>query len=135
MTLRLRHNVTLRGPEDAPVMLFAHGFGCDQSMWRFVAPAFEATHRVVLFDHAGCGGADPAAYDVTRHGSLEGYAEDVVAICADLEHRSVRKGDHFGHLRTGDRQEGGHRDRLVRVDRLRTARGGSDERTAMDPVE
>jgi sigma-B regulation protein RsbQ len=89
MTLRLRHNVTLRGPEDAPVMLFAHGFGCDQSMWRFVAPAFEATHRVVLFDHAGCGGADPVAYDVTRHGSLEGYAEDVLAICADLELRDV----------------------------------------------
>ncbi len=70
-------------------MLFAHGFGCDQTMWRFVAPAFEATHRVALFDHVGCGGADLTAYDVRRHGSLDGYAEDVLAVCEALDLREV----------------------------------------------
>ena len=66
-------------------MVFAHGFGCDQSMWRFVAPAFEATHRVVLFDHVGAGGSDLRAYDPQRYGSLEGYADDVVQILEALD--------------------------------------------------
>ncbi|WP_345216862.1 alpha/beta hydrolase [Georgenia halophila] len=61
-------------------MLFAHGFGCDQTMWRFVAPAFEATHRVVLFDHVGAGRANDAAFDHARYSSLQGYADDVLQI-------------------------------------------------------
>jgi sigma-B regulation protein RsbQ len=65
-------------------MLFAHGFGCDQNMWRYVAPAFADDHRVVLFDHVGAGGSDLSAYDPERYGSLEGYARDVVEICAAL---------------------------------------------------
>ena len=48
-------------------MLFAHGFGCDQNMWRFVTPAFEATHRIVLFDHVGAGGSDLTAFDPDRY--------------------------------------------------------------------
>jgi sigma-B regulation protein RsbQ len=75
-----RHNVTVRGRDDAPAIVFAHGYGCDSNMWRFVAPAFEADHRVVLFDHAGAGASDLAAYDPARHGSLDGYAADVVEI-------------------------------------------------------
>ena len=51
-------------------MVFAHGFGCDQNMWRFVAPAFEADHRVVLFDHVGAGGSDLSAYDPERYATL-----------------------------------------------------------------
>lgn len=66
-------------------MIFAHGFGCDQHMWRFVAPAFEADHRVVLFDHVGAGGSDLAAYDRARYSSLEGYAEDVLEISRALD--------------------------------------------------
>jgi sigma-B regulation protein RsbQ len=66
-------------------MLFAHGFGCDQNMWRYVAPAFRSDHRVVLFDHVGAGGSDLSAYDPERHASLEGYARDVREICATLE--------------------------------------------------
>ena len=66
-------------------MVFAHGFGCDQNMWRFVAPAFEADHRVVLFDHVGAGGSDLSAYDPERYGTLDGYADDVVEICRELE--------------------------------------------------
>jgi sigma-B regulation protein RsbQ len=66
-------------------MLFAHGFGCDQNMWRDVAPAFATDHRVVLFDHVGAGNADPAAWDPERYASLDGYARDVLEICAALE--------------------------------------------------
>lgn len=70
-------------------MLFAHGFGCDQQMWRFVAPAFDATHDVLLFDHVGCGGSDPAAYDDERHATLDGYARDVVDLVEALDLRDV----------------------------------------------
>jgi len=85
MDVLARNNVTVHGPQDAPPMLFAHGFGCDQHMWRHVAPAFAADHRVVLFDHVGAGGADPAAWDPERYASLDGYATDVLEICAALD--------------------------------------------------
>ncbi len=75
-----RNSVTVTGRADGPTLVFAHGFGCDQQMWRLVAPSFEATCRVVLFDHVGAGGADPAAYDPVRHARLEGYAADVVEV-------------------------------------------------------
>jgi sigma-B regulation protein RsbQ len=84
-----RHNVTVHGPSDAQPMLFAHGFGCDQNMWRFVAPAFADRYRVVLFDHVGAGGSDHSAYDVQRYSSLYGYADDVLQICEALELRDV----------------------------------------------
>ncbi len=83
-----RHHVQCTGRDGRP-LLFAHGFGCDQGMWRFVAPAFEAAHRVVLFDHAGAGASDPGAYDAQRHASLHGYAADVVAICEALDLRDA----------------------------------------------
>jgi sigma-B regulation protein RsbQ len=66
-------------------MIFAHGFGCDQHMWRFVAPKFEADHRVVLFDHVGVGDSDLSAYDPDRYSRLDGYAEDVLEICRALD--------------------------------------------------
>jgi len=84
-----RLNVRESGRPDGQPILFAHGFGCDQHMWRFVAPAFEDDFRVVLFDHAGAGSSDPTAYDPQRHGSLTGYAEDVLAVCAALDLREV----------------------------------------------
>jgi sigma-B regulation protein RsbQ len=70
-------------------MLFAHGFGCDQTMWRFVAPAFEDRFRLVLFDHVGFGGSELAAFSRERYASLDGYAADVLEICAALELRDV----------------------------------------------
>jgi sigma-B regulation protein RsbQ len=80
----LRNSVRVTGlPAGRPV-LFAHGFGCDQSMWRFVAHDFEVDHRVVLFDHVGSGSSDLSAYDPVRYGSLAGYAEDVVELCREL---------------------------------------------------
>jgi len=84
MSVVTRNNVVIRGNEHGPPMLFAHGFGCDQNMWRHVAPAFEADHRVVLFDHVGAGASDPAAYDPDRYSSLQGYAQDVLEICREL---------------------------------------------------
>jgi sigma-B regulation protein RsbQ len=80
-----RNNVTLAGPPEGHPMVFAHGFGCDQGMWRHVAPAFTRTHRVVLFDHVGAGGSDLTAYSVTRHSRLEGYATDVTEILDALD--------------------------------------------------
>ncbi|HEX4018448.1 MAG TPA: alpha/beta hydrolase [Frankiaceae bacterium] len=79
-----RNNVMIAGQDGAQPMLFAHGFGCDQHMWRHVAPRFEADFRVVLFDHVGVGGSAAAAFDPQRHASLQGYADDVVGLCHDL---------------------------------------------------
>ena len=70
-------------------MVFAHGFGCDQNMWRFVAPAFEATRRVVVFDYVGFGASDLAAWDEGRYATLDGYARDVLEICAELDLKDV----------------------------------------------
>ena len=65
-------------------LLFAHGFGCDQSMWHEVASAFADEFRIVLFDSVGAGNSDLAAYDRARYGSLDGYADDVIEICREL---------------------------------------------------
>lgn len=79
-----RFNVKVSGRPDGQPMLFAHGFGCDQHMWRHVSPLFEDEFRVVLFDHVGAGGSDLASYDPDRYTSLEAYAEDVLTICRGL---------------------------------------------------
>ncbi|HEV3365788.1 MAG TPA: alpha/beta hydrolase [Acidimicrobiia bacterium] len=84
-----RNNVKLSGRGDGQPMVFAHGFGCDQTMWRFVAPAFEDRYRVVLFDHVGAGNSDLTAYDPGRYGSLTAYADDALDICRELDLRNV----------------------------------------------
>src|ERR1700723_1716279 len=83
MSVIERNNVHLQGSGDR-AMVFAHGFGCDQNMWRFVAPEFEKDFRVVLFDHVGAGGSDLSAYDPRKYSTLSGYADDVVEIGRDL---------------------------------------------------
>lgn len=85
MAVVTRNNVVQTGRADGQPMLFAHGFGCDQHMWRTVAPAFEDDFRVIRFDHVGAGRSDAAAYDPDRYGSLAGYAADVLDICAELD--------------------------------------------------
>jgi sigma-B regulation protein RsbQ len=87
--IRERHHITELGPDDAAVMMFAHGFGCDQNMWRHVVPHFADTHHIVLFDHVGAGRSELSAYDPVRYSSLTGYAEDVLAICDELSLREV----------------------------------------------
>lgn len=89
MDVVARHNITMTGRPDGQPMIFAHGFGCDQNMWRHVAPAFTDAFRVICFDHVGAGGSDLASYDVERYGSLAGYAQDVVRICEELGLRNV----------------------------------------------
>ena len=65
-------------------MMFAHGFGCDQNMWRFVTPAFEKNYKIILFDYVGCGKSDISAYSSKRYSDLNGYVEDVLDICEEL---------------------------------------------------
>jgi sigma-B regulation protein RsbQ len=79
----VRNNVRIAGAGPTAIM-FAHGFGCDQNMWRHVAPAFEDNFRTVLFDHVGAGGSDLKAYDSRKYSTLKGYAEDVVEIGNEL---------------------------------------------------
>jgi len=69
--------------------MFAHGYGCDQAMWRHVTPAFEDEFRIVLFDHVGCGNSDPAAFSRTRYSSLNGYARDVLEIIEELDLKKI----------------------------------------------
>jgi sigma-B regulation protein RsbQ len=84
MKILQRNNVRVSGREDCQAVVFAHGFGCDQNMWRLVAPAFADDYRVVLFDHVGAGGSDLSAYHRSRYDSLQGYARDLLEICREL---------------------------------------------------
>jgi sigma-B regulation protein RsbQ len=79
MSVEFRNNVQISGSGEQ-AMMFAHGFGCDQNMWRFVAPAFEADFTTVLFDHVGAGRSDLSAYDRQKYSTLYGYADDIVEI-------------------------------------------------------
>jgi sigma-B regulation protein RsbQ len=83
MSIIERNNVHVSGT-GSKAMMFAHGFGCDQNMWRFVAPSFEPDYRVVLFDHVGAGGSDLSAYKSDKYASLSDYADDVVEIGREL---------------------------------------------------
>ena len=83
-----RNNVVAFGRGTQP-MLFAHGFGCDQTMWRLVTPAFEGDYRVVLFDYAGHGRSKRAAYDVGRYATLDGFAQDLLDVVRALDLRDV----------------------------------------------
>jgi sigma-B regulation protein RsbQ len=74
-----RNNVQIKGSGDE-AMVFSHGFGCDQNMWRFVAPAFEDRFRTILFDHVGAGGSDLAAYEPGKYSTLGSYADDLLEI-------------------------------------------------------
>ena len=82
--IRKRNNVHLLG-EGSQTMIFAHGFGSDQSAWRHQVAAFESNYRIVLFDHVGAGKSDLAAYSPRRYSSLYSYAEDLLEICAELK--------------------------------------------------
>jgi sigma-B regulation protein RsbQ len=82
--ISLRNNVKIIGKGNT-TMMFAHGFGCDQNMWRFITPAFEDKYRIILFDYVGAGKSDKAAYNSERYSSLQGYAQDVLEICNELQ--------------------------------------------------
>ncbi|MCM2416324.1 alpha/beta fold hydrolase [Streptomyces sp. RKAG290] len=89
MDIRRRNNVTVSGCADGPVLLLAHGFGCDQNMWRLVVPALAEGYQVVLFDYVGSGRSEPSAWSEQRYSSLAGYARDVLDVCQELDLRDV----------------------------------------------
>ena len=93
----VRNNVTVHGHGER-VMVMAHGFGCDQTMWRLLRPAFEASHRIVLFDYVGAGGSDARAYDRARYGSLNGYVQDLLDV---LEAEQLQDVTFVGHSVSG----------------------------------
>jgi sigma-B regulation protein RsbQ len=93
MNILDRNNVKVFGAGNR-ALVFAHGYGCDQTMWRLVTPAFADDYRIVLFDHVGCGGSDLSAYDRFKYGTLGGYADDVLEICAALD---IEDGVFVGH--------------------------------------
>jgi len=78
-----RNNVVINGNGEN-VIMFAHGFGCDQNMWRYVYPAFQENYTTVLFDHVGAGNSDLSAYSFQKYDELEGYAEDIIEIAKEL---------------------------------------------------
>jgi sigma-B regulation protein RsbQ len=89
MDLRERNNVRIAGVEHGPTIMLAHGFGCDQNLWRLVEARLARAFRVILFDHVGCGASDPSAWDPQRYGSLEGYAADILDIVRELDLHDV----------------------------------------------
>ncbi|MFJ3689530.1 alpha/beta fold hydrolase [[Kitasatospora] papulosa] len=84
MDVRKRNRVSVTGRKDGPVVVLAHGFGCDQNLWRLVVPELEKHFRVVLFDHVGAGGSDVSAWSPERYSTLDGYVQDVIELCQEL---------------------------------------------------
>lgn len=78
-----RNKVKVIG-EDGPVIVFAHGFGCDQTMWQYICPSFAEDYRLVLFDYVGSGSSDLSAYSAARYGSFRGYVQDLLDVIETL---------------------------------------------------
>jgi sigma-B regulation protein RsbQ len=88
MSVLTRNNVNVLGKGTQP-MLFAHGYGCDQTMWRLITPTFAGDYKLVLFDHVGAGRSDLSAYSRAKYSSLRGYADDLVELCTELGLKDV----------------------------------------------
>ncbi|MGX7826332.1 alpha/beta fold hydrolase [Actinokineospora sp. 24-640] len=89
-----RNNVTVTGAPAGPTVVLAHGFGCDQNLWRLTARALADSYRVVLFDYVGSGRSDLSAFREERYSDLDGYAQDVVEVCQALD---LRRAVFVGH--------------------------------------
>ncbi|MFI7091447.1 alpha/beta fold hydrolase [Streptomyces lydicus] len=101
MDILRRNNVTVTGNPHGPVVVLAHGFGCDQNMWRLTVPALAEDYRVVLFDYVGSGRSDLTAFSAERYASLDGYARDVVEVCEALDLRDAAFVGHSVSAMTG----------------------------------
>ncbi|MEO6906204.1 MAG: alpha/beta hydrolase [Ginsengibacter sp.] len=88
MSVINRNNVVVKGKGDQAIM-FVHGFGCDQNMWRFVYPAFEENYKIILFDQVGAGKSDLSAYESEKYSKLEGYANDIIEIAEELKLQDI----------------------------------------------
>ncbi|MFJ3582933.1 alpha/beta fold hydrolase [Streptomyces sp. NPDC090127] len=84
MDVRRRNHVTVTGRAGGPVVVLAHGFGCDQNLWRLVVPVLERDFTVVLFDHVGAGKSELSAWSRERYSTLDGYVDDVLEVCREL---------------------------------------------------
>ncbi|MFJ6076491.1 alpha/beta fold hydrolase [Streptomyces sp. NPDC093065] len=84
MNVRNRNHATVTGRADGPVVMLAHGFGCDQNLWRLVTPTLEHNFTVVLFDHVGSGKSDLSVWDPERYSSLDGYVDDILELHREL---------------------------------------------------
>ncbi|TCQ01915.1 sigma-B regulation protein RsbQ [Rhizobium sp. PP-F2F-G36] len=93
MSAHRRNNVRIAG-SSGRTMMFAHGYGCDQSMWRYVAPEFAEDYRILTFDHVGNGGSDSTAFDPSKYSTLQGYADDVIEIAREA---NIHGGVFVGH--------------------------------------
>ncbi|WP_309050289.1 alpha/beta hydrolase [Streptomyces sp.] len=89
MDIARRNNITVTGNPRGRTVVLAHGFGCDQNMWRLTVPALARDHRVVLFDYVGSGRSELSAFTEDRYASLDGYARDVVEVCEELDLRDA----------------------------------------------
>ncbi|MEU9391944.1 alpha/beta hydrolase [Streptomyces sp. NPDC048324] len=89
MDIARRNNVTVTGNPHGRTVVLAHGFGCDQNMWRSTVPALAPEYRVVLFDYVGSGRSELSAFSADRYASLQGYAQDVMEVCDALDLRDA----------------------------------------------
>ncbi|WP_422746606.1 alpha/beta fold hydrolase [Mycobacterium sp. WMMD1722] len=85
MDVQTRNNVRILDAGDGPTIVLAHGFGCDQNLWRLVAPLLAEEFRIVLFDHVGSGASDSSAWDAGRYSTLRGYADDILRLVRELD--------------------------------------------------
>lgn len=88
MDIIKRNNVVMKGNGNK-VIMFAHGYGCDQNMWRFITPAFLDDYKIVLFDHVGSGKSDWSSYNKKKYANLQGYADDILEICENLQLKNI----------------------------------------------
>jgi sigma-B regulation protein RsbQ len=110
-----RKHVVVSGRVDGPVVMLAHGFGCDQNMWRLVVPALEEHYRVVVFDFVGSGRSDLSAWSRERYASLEGYAQDVLEICRALDLQEVAFVGHSVSAMAGVLASGAEPERFAKM--------------------
>jgi sigma-B regulation protein RsbQ len=87
--IQLRNNVNVLGNLNGPTLILAHGFGCDQNMWRSMLPGLLESYRIVLFDYVGSGNSTLAYYSTEKYSQLEGYAQDVIDIIDELSLKDV----------------------------------------------
>jgi len=87
--VKIRNNVKVSGIKNAPTLMLAHGFGCDQNMWRFMLSELENHYQVILFDYVGSGKSSITDYSTEKYGQLEGYAEDIIDIIDELQLKDV----------------------------------------------
>lgn len=88
MDVLKRNNVRQFG-DGGQTMILAHGFGCDQNVWRHLVQAFHLKARLIVFDYVGAGQSNLVLYDSARYSSLDGYALDVLEILDTLNLKDV----------------------------------------------